>query len=65
MTCNCVICGKPFSAGDELQGFLCSPDDPQGSWTTPVIVDAGFQERVKANNDNIQRKHSWCKGADQ
>lgn len=57
---KCVVCGEEFKEGDILQAFLMSPDDPKGSWTTPVKVDVEFQARHERNGNNIKRKHEGC-----
>lgn len=59
-TSKCVVCKKPFRTGDTLQAFLRCPDDPNGSWTTTVVVDEDFQKRFLSEGDLIQRKHSKC-----
>ena len=58
MASKCVLCGEEFKEGDMLEAFLRSPDDPKGSWTTPVYVDAEFQARVESNKDKIMRRHA-------
>ena len=57
---KCIVCGSPFKKDDKLQAFLRCPDNPDGSWTTPVVVDSGFQSRFVAMNDSIKRKHEGC-----
>lgn len=58
----CVVCGKPFEPGDRLEGFLRSPEDPQGSWGPTVEVDAQFQARVAINHDKVRRRHAKGNG---
>ncbi len=60
MTSKCIVCREAFKEGDKVQAFLRCPDDPEGSWTRPIGVDAGFQARSKIVNDNIKRKHGSC-----
>lgn len=62
MQSKCINCGFPFKEGDKLQAFLCSPNNPEGSWTKPVIIDADFQTRVKQNQSNVKRRHVDCGG---
>lgn len=61
---RCIGCNVAFEEGDMLQMFLRSPDDPEGSWSKPVEVDAGFQERCQRHdNENGfggKRKHAHC-----
>ena len=57
---TCLLCNKPFVVGDSLQAFLRSPDNSEGSWSEPVIVDSGFQARVLENRDKVPRKHTTC-----
>jgi len=59
---SCIVCGKAFKAGDHLQAFLRSPDDPRGSWAKAVLVDKGYQSRVKIINDRVKRRHVECGG---
>jgi len=58
----CIVCGQPFKEGDMLQAFLRCPDDLNGSWTLPALVDKEYQKRSAINKDNIRRKHSNCIG---
>ena len=55
----CEVCGERFNAGDRLQAYLRSPDDP-GSWTEPVVVDDDYQVRFMRAPDKIPRKHVMC-----
>lgn len=57
---KCIVCRIAFIEGDELQAFLKCPEDPSGSWTTPILVDANYQKRSQVNNDSIKRKHLSC-----
>lgn len=57
---KCTICKKAFKEGDMLHAFLRCPDDPAGSWTRPIRVDANFQQRCAMNKDGITRKHVDC-----
>ncbi len=56
-TSLCICCGQPFKEGDMLQAFLGSPYNPEGSWTTPVLVDKEYQAELQCN---IKRKHPTC-----
>lgn len=58
---KCIVCKKLFVEGDMLQAFLRCPEDYDGSWTKPIKVDIGYQERSTRNNDKIKRKHLDCK----
>ncbi|MCK5613715.1 hypothetical protein KAR91_68255 [Candidatus Pacearchaeota archaeon] len=60
---KCIVCNKAFKEGDMLQAFLRCPEDPDGSWTAPIGVDRGYQERSERNNDTIRRKHLACKSS--
>jgi len=57
---SCIVCGKKFKEGDYLQAFLRCPEDPNGSWTEPVLVDSEYQTRANAICDKIKRKHKEC-----
>ena len=66
MTDRCMVCRKPFKTGDLLQAFLRCPEEPQGSWTDPAVVDSEYQERAAkhkaaGSGDNAKRKHFNCK----
>lgn len=54
---KCCVCGREFKPGEYMQGFLRSPDDPEGSWSEPVEIDEGFQDRVARANCKIKRRH--------
>jgi len=60
---KCIVCKKVFIEGELLQAFLRCPEDPNGSWTAPIKVDNGYQERSERNNDTIRRKHLDCKSS--
>jgi hypothetical protein len=56
----CVYCNEPFKEGDSLQAFLRCPEDPDGSWAEPVVVDKEYQARSDKVRDKIRRKHYEC-----
>lgn len=57
---RCMVCKRVLKTGERMQAFLRCPNDPSGSWTKPVVVDPGFQERHMGNRDGIKRKHAGC-----
>lgn len=63
---RCVTCKEAFKEGDMIQAFLKCNADSEGSWTTPVEVDAMYQKRHAVNegvdgSTKIKRKHEHCK----
>ena len=60
MISKCIVCDEPFKEGDYLQAFLRCPEDPEGSWTLPALVDKEYQTRAKINIDKIKRNHKDC-----
>lgn len=57
---RCIICGREFVVGDEMQAFIRCIEEPEGSWSSTYVIDDGYQESASSNNDKIKRRHALC-----
>lgn len=57
----CAVCECELKAGESMQAFLRCPEDPKGSWTKAVVVDADFKNRIREHGiGGMKRKHETC-----